>query len=158
MLTREFKALAQAGPLWWKVNARVRFKQSDQARRTLWNRLRRCTPGVGWVQEAQVGDIHVDYLHLDSRVAVELDGGYHTRMSYHTTSQRTDRVVTVPAQPDVDADRTRRLAAAGIEVIRVRDDQTTQPEVLGHIIDHIRQRVIARSASVQARAKTDLDC
>jgi hypothetical protein len=28
LVTREFKAVAQAGPLWRKVNARVRFKQS----------------------------------------------------------------------------------------------------------------------------------
>jgi very-short-patch-repair endonuclease len=147
VVTREFKAIAQAGPLWRNVNGMVRWKQSDQARRTLWNRLRSCTPGGGWMQEAAVlDDIHVDFYHPASRVAVELDGGYHDRMSYLTTSSKTNRVVTVPAQPDLDARRDQRLAHVGIEVIRVRDYQTTQPEVLGHIIDRIRHRVRERSA------------
>jgi very-short-patch-repair endonuclease len=114
-------------------------------------RLRTCTPGGGWIQEAAVlDDIHVDFYHAASRVAVELDGGYHTRMSYLTTSARTNRVITFPAQPDLDARRDQRLAHVGIEVIRVHDYHTLQPEILGHIIDRIRQRVSERSASTSA--------
>jgi len=142
-IDREWKAMAGVS-MWRKVNRQVRWKQFDQARRTLWNKLRSCTPGGGWTQEAKIGNITVDYFHADSGVVVELYGGYHNRMSYLTTSDRTHKVIVVPAQPDVDRNREVRLIERGIQTLVIHDYQTTQPQVLARLVDQIRDIVLWR--------------
>jgi very-short-patch-repair endonuclease len=137
---RDFKSKAQSR-MWWLVPAPVRWKQTDQAIRTVRNHLKR---DPDWIQEYKLGDYYLDFYHPRARVCVEVDGAYHHRSSHYISRAGARNITLIRAQADVDQDRDDYLAGFGIVVIRIQNYQTEQKEVLGRLIDQIRQTVLSR--------------
>ena len=81
--------------------ARALRKQAPDAERLLWKRLRnRQLNGHKFRRQTPVGPYVVDFLCLEHRLVIELDGGQHAD------------------QQEKDAARSARLAAWGFRVLR----------------------------------------
>ncbi len=89
----------------------------------LWRRLRRDQLGVRFRRQAVIGRFIVDFYCPDRALAVEVDGAVHD------------------GREDEDAERERLLAANGVTVLRVRND-----EVLGRL-DAVVRRIAEALAS-----------
>ena len=91
-----------------RVRARSLRKQSTDAERVLWRRLRdRQLDGFKFRRQHPVGPFFADFACVEAGLVVELDGSQHL-------------------EPDVaraDATRTQRLREAGFDVLRFDDRQ-----------------------------------
>ncbi len=80
--------------------ARQLRRDSTQAERRLWYRLRGGQLGVRFRRQVPVGPFIADFACVPARLVVELDGGQHVE------------------QAEADARRTRSLEAQGYRVLR----------------------------------------
>jgi very-short-patch-repair endonuclease len=90
-----------------RQRARQLRKDMTEAERALWAKLRRRQVlGHKFRRQQQLGAYVVDFVCLDKKLVVELDGGQHAR------------------RHDCDAQRTRWLEAQGFEVLRFWNHHT----------------------------------
>ena len=102
--------------------ARELRRQSTDAERMLWSRLRdRRLRGIKFRRQAQIGQYIVDFLCMERRLIIELDGGHHAD------------------QQDSDDARTRALELDGFRVLRFWNDEVLrEPDsVLEAILLHL---------------------
>ena len=91
--------------------ARTLRKRSTEAEKLLWSRLRgRRFEGIKFKREVPIGNYIVDFVALDLKIVIEVDGGLH--------DMRAAR----------DAERTRILEEWGYHVVRFWNN-----DVLGNI-------------------------
>jgi len=84
----------------------MRHNQTD-TESILWDRLKGRALGVRFRRQYIIDDYIVDFVCLECKLIIEVDGGYHL----------------VEEQMIEDANRTERLNAYGFEVIRFTNDQ-----------------------------------
>ena len=60
-----------------KGNARENRKQMTEGERVLWNELRAKKTGYRFLRQHAIGEYIVDFVCLERKVIVEVDGGYH---------------------------------------------------------------------------------
>ena len=60
-----------------KDNARENRKQMTEGERVLWNELRAKKTGYRFLRQHAIGEYIVDFVCLERKVMVEVDGGYH---------------------------------------------------------------------------------
>ena len=60
-----------------KDNARENRKQMTEGERVLWNELRAKKTGYRFLRQHAIGEYIVDFVCLERKVIVEVDGGYH---------------------------------------------------------------------------------
>ncbi|MCY4572641.1 MAG: endonuclease domain-containing protein [Gemmatimonadetes bacterium] len=102
--------------------ARELRRQSTDAERMLWSRLRdRRLRGIKFRRQAQIGQYIVDFLCMERRLIIELDGGHHAD------------------QRDSDDARTRALESDGFRVLRFWNNEVLrEPDsVLEAILLHL---------------------
>ncbi len=88
--------------------ARELRKNQTHAERALWEALRAYkTGGAGWRRQHIVDRFIVDFVHLGSKLAVEVDGGYHQ----------------LDKQQQLDKERDEALNSLGWTVIRVTNKE-----------------------------------
>jgi len=88
----------------------LRQRQTD-AEAMLWARLRdRQLAGVKFRRQQPIGDYIVDFVSLDKRIIVEIDGGQHGE----------------EIQEERDAERTARLQSGGYRVLRFWNNDVLQ--------------------------------
>jgi very-short-patch-repair endonuclease len=78
-----------------------------EAERLLWNYLRSCGLGVTFKRQHIIGDFIVDFVCLDRKLVIELDGGYHS----------------LPEQAISDEQRSEWLKSNGFQVIRFTNSE-----------------------------------
>ncbi|MCZ2094795.1 MAG: endonuclease domain-containing protein [Anaerolineae bacterium] len=100
--------LFDAAPVWWwllKPAARRMRRAPTEAERVLWKYLRdRQVGGFKFRRQYAVDRFILDFYCHETRLAVEVDGSIHARTRHE------------------DAARDARLAAYGIRVLRVRNE------------------------------------
>jgi len=105
------------------ARARQLRGNSTDAERRLWSKLRRKQlDGFRFRRQSPIGSYYVDFICLEKRLAVEIDGGQHA------------------IQQDADAKRTRWLEGEGYRVIRFWNN-----DVLGNldgVLESIRRALI----------------
>ncbi|MCY4573584.1 MAG: DUF559 domain-containing protein [Gemmatimonadetes bacterium] len=102
--------------------ARELRQHSTDAERMLWSRLRnRRLQGTKFRRQAQIGQYIVDFLSMERRLIIELDGGHHAD------------------QRDSDDVRTRALESEGFQVLRFWNNEVLrEPDsVLEAILLHL---------------------
>ena len=118
-----------------KAFARENRHNQTLAESVMWNELR--TNGIGYrfVRQHIIGDYIVDFVCLEEKLVVEVDGGYHAERE----------------QQEDDAIRTAWLNSVGFHVIRFQNDEVmfeTQ-KVLDKITNKIRELQISESRTNQ---------
>ena len=104
--------------------ARGLRKRLTDAERRLWSRLRlRQLKGLKFRRQTPIGPYVVDFLCLERRLVIEVDGGQHAVM-------RTER----------DDARTVWLEAQGFRVVRLWNNEVLQNTdgVVEHILEYLR--------------------
>ena len=110
--------------------ARELRRQSTDAERMLWSKLRnRGLRGVKFRRQAPIGAYIVDFVSMERKLIIELDGGHHAD------------------QRESDDTRTRRLESRGFRVVRFwNSDVLRQPDsVLEALLLHLEAPDIAPS-------------
>jgi very-short-patch-repair endonuclease len=88
------------------------------AERALWNLLRRREiSGLKFRRQHPFGDYILDFVCLENRLVIEVDGGQHVR------------------QAEYDENRTQKLQAAGFRVIRFWDTEVLKE------IESVREKI-----------------
>lgn len=109
-----------------KQLARTLRKQQTNAEKLLWSRLRnRQLEGCKFRRQQPIGPYITDFLNLEPKLIIELDGGQHSE------------------QQEQDNQRTRYLQALGYRVLRFWNH-----EVLGDleaVLEAIRIAIVVRS-------------
>lgn len=90
-----------------KERAQWNRNHPTEAEALLWNYLKSCSLGVRFKRQHIIGDYIADFVCLDSKLIVELDGGYHQ----------------MPQQKSSDAQRTEWLQNRGYKVIRFTNEE-----------------------------------
>src|SRR5262249_392266 len=103
------------------LRARELRKKLTDAERRLWSRLRLRQLGVKFRRQAPVGTYVVDFLCLEGRLVVEVDGGQHTGAMGR------------------DQERTAWLEAQGFRVVRIWNNDALQNTdgAVEHILRHL---------------------
>jgi very-short-patch-repair endonuclease len=83
-------------------------KKLTDAERRLWSRLRLRQLGVKFRRQAPIGNYVVDFLCLERRLIVEVDGGQHA------------------LQTDKERERTDWLEAQGFRIVRIWNNDVLQ--------------------------------
>jgi very-short-patch-repair endonuclease len=79
-----------------KINARELRKNLTEAERTLWRHLRlRQFGGYKFRRQQPIGNYIVDYVCLEKRLIIELDGGQHSKQIAYD-SERTAWLAQLP--------------------------------------------------------------
>jgi very-short-patch-repair endonuclease len=140
-IDKEWQNKAVCGPYWRRYSTKAqRTIQATHCASTLWNALK-SSPGGGWLkldpQDGKPGvqvskTARVDYFHIDTGTAIELDGAYHHNNQYFRHTQTTphggpNELRSVPAQSDADIVRDKGL---------VRYDPAPGREYVGHVDAH----------------------
>lgn len=113
-----------------RVRARDLRHRSTDAERSLWNALRnRRVEGHKFRRQHPIGPYIADFVCLEARLVVELDGGQH-----YTHEGRL-----------ADARRTRYLEVMGFDVLRFsdRDVLLEQEAVMSVVLERLAKRVVA---------------
>ncbi len=112
-IDKDWQNKAVCGPYWRRYSTKAqRTIQATHCASTLWNALK-SSSGSGWLkldpQDGKPGvqvseTARVDYFHIDTRTAVELDGAYHQNNQYfrHTQTSphwRSYELRSVPPSP-----------------------------------------------------------
>ena len=98
--------------------ARELRRQSTDAERMLWSRLRdRRLHGIKFRRQAQIGQYIVDFLCMERRLIIELDGGHHA--DQQDSDDARTRAVGVGRVPGTPILEQRGAAAARL---RTRSD------------------------------------
>ena len=106
-----------------KVFARDNRKCPTQAETVLWEYLKGKSLGYRFRRQHSVLDYIADFICLEKRLIIEVDG------EYHFTEQ----------QQQEDANRTERLHANGYRIIRFRNDEILNN--LDIVIEKIKERL-----------------
>jgi very-short-patch-repair endonuclease len=94
-------------PPLFRDRARKLRREATEAERKLWLRLRYHAMGVKFRRQHPVGNFIVDFISLEAKLVVEIDGGQHDRDA--------DRLA--------DAQRTQYLEECGYKVLRFWNDE-----------------------------------
>jgi leucyl-tRNA synthetase len=108
-----------ADPSLWEVlkaNARINRSNQTEAEDTLWQKIRNNQTGHKVRRQHPIGAYIADFICLNKRLIIEVDGGY------HLANEESDKL------------RTEALNQLGFEVIRFSND-----EVLNHITSVVSQ-------------------
>lgn len=95
-----------------KEFAKENRKHQTEAERSLWTELRRNQLGYTFKRQHIIGSYIADFVCLDYKLIVEVDGGYHSQ----------------PEQMFLDEMRTKWLEQVGYKVIRFKNE-----EIIGDI-------------------------
>ena len=111
-----------AAPL-FRDRARRLRREATEAERKLWSRLRYHQMGVKFRRQHPVGNCIVDFISLEAKLVVEIDGGQHDRDA--------DRLA--------DARRTQYLEECGFRVLRFWNNEVLSDtdSVLARIADFL---------------------
>ena len=90
-----------------KDNARENRKQMTEGERVLWNELRAKKTGYRFLRQHAIGEYIVDFVCLERKVIVEVDGGYHAEA----------------LQQMMDTQRQSWLESKGFVVLRFTNEQ-----------------------------------
>jgi very-short-patch-repair endonuclease len=96
-------------------------KKLTDAERRLWSRLRLRQLGVKFRRQAPIGNYVVDFLCLEKRLIVEVDGGQHA----------------LPTNKDLD--RTDWLEAQGFRIVRIWNNDALQNT--DGVVEHILRQL-----------------
>lgn len=104
-----------------KEFATTHRKHPTQAEYALWTRLRAKQLGVRFRQQHIIGDYIADFVVLEKKLIVEVDGGYHS----------------LPEIQISDAQRTSELEAMGYSIIRFNNNEIISN--IENVISKIKQ-------------------
>lgn len=90
-----------------KEFARENRKNQTEAESALWNYLRGNVLGTKFLRQHILGDYIGDFVSIEKKLVIEVDGGYHSQYS----------------QMQKDADRTLHLESMGYKVIRFSNEE-----------------------------------
>jgi len=106
-----------------KENAKRMKQYPTEAESVMWELIRRKQLGVVFKRQYIIDEYIVDFVCLEKRLVVEIDGGY------HSTGE----------QQESDANRDRRLAALGYRVLRFSNGEVmVQP---GNVVERIKREI-----------------
>lgn len=108
-----------------KMWARENRNHMTDAERHIWHYLRGNQLGFKFLRQHIIADYIVDYVCLEKKLIIEIDGGYHSE----------------PHQQDDDAMRTKRLNSLGFRVIRFTNEEilTDLLNTLSTIKEHLNE-------------------
>jgi leucyl-tRNA synthetase len=111
-------------------------KEPTDAEKMLWEELRNKKLENKFRQQHLISDFIVDFVCLDKKLIIEVDGGYHS----HSEQQR------------LDEDRTSRLKEEGFDVIRFTNDEVifNISQVVSKIKEELSQRESIESNHIQS--------
>ncbi|MBR5634051.1 MAG: endonuclease domain-containing protein, partial [Prevotella sp.] len=89
----------------------------------LWNYLKNNGLGVLFKRQHIIGDYITDFVCMDSKLIVELDGGYHQ----------------LPQQQTNDAERTKWLENKGYKIIRFTNEELF--ENIDGVLEKIKEKL-----------------
>ncbi len=135
------KTSSKPTPKQHKQLARALRKRSTDTEGLLWSRLRNRGLGIKFRRQVPVGSYIVDFLSLEVRLIVEVDGGQHGR----------------DANKKKDRDRDRFLMRENYEVVRfwTSDIKMHLDECLQHLGGRIEERQKLFSGGEQNHHDTD---
>ena len=87
--------------------ARANRKNMTLSEQILWNVIRKKDFGVRFLRQHVIGDYIVDFICIEEKLIIEVDGGYHSE----------------PKQQNEDPQREEWLKAHGFRVIRVKNEE-----------------------------------
>ena len=103
--------------------ARKNRKNATLAEQVLWEELREKELGVRFLRQHIIGDYIADFVALEVRLIIEIDGSYHSE----------------PQQEEDDERRTRKLKTMGFDVIRFTNEDVLYNT--NKVIDDIIQKL-----------------
>ena len=103
-----------------KENAKENRKHATPAETALWETLRGNNLGEKFRRQHIIGDFIVDFVALNSKLVIEVDGGYHDE----------------PGQKEADKLRTEFLDSVGFKVMRFTNEQVLHDT--GKVVDEIK--------------------
>ena len=110
-----------------KEYANENRKHQTEAERCLWDSLRNGNTGYSFKRQHIVGMYIADFICIEARLIIEVDGGYHSQWE----------------QMEVDANRTHVLEQMGFRVIRFSNE-----EIIGDI-DNVLDVIISTIEQLQ---------
>ena len=87
--------------------ARANRKNMTLSEQILWNVIRKKDFGVRFLRQHIIGDYIVDFICIEEKLIIEVDGGYHSE----------------PKQQNEDQQREEWLKAHGFRVIRFKNEE-----------------------------------
>lgn len=87
--------------------ARANRKNMTLSEQILWNVIRKKYFGVRFLRQHVIGDYIVDFICIEEKLIIEVDGGYHSE----------------PKQQNEDQQREEWLKAHGFRVIRFKNEE-----------------------------------
>ena len=103
--------------------ARKNRNNPTEAETLLWNYLKNNGLGVTFKRQHIIGDYITDFVCMDSKLIVELDGGYHQ----------------LPQQQTNDAERTNWLENKGYKIIRFTNEELF--ENIDGVLEKIKEKL-----------------
>ena len=103
--------------------ARKNRNNPTEAETLLWNYLKNNGLGVTFKRQHIIGDYITDFVCMDSKLIVELDGGYHQ----------------LPQQQTNDAERTKWLENKGYKIIRFTNEELF--ENIDEVLEKIKEKL-----------------
>ncbi|MBR6016449.1 MAG: endonuclease domain-containing protein [Prevotella sp.] len=103
--------------------ARKNRNNPTEAEILLWNYLKNNGLGVLFKRQHIIGDYITDFVCMDSKLIVELDGGYHQ----------------LPQQQTNDAERTKWLENKGYKIIRFTNEELF--ENIDGVLEKIKEKL-----------------
>ena len=82
-------------------------REATDAERKMWSHLRNHAMGVKFRRQHPIGNFIVDFISLEAKMVIEVDGGQHDH----------------DAEPRADAKRTQYLEEMGYKVLRFSDSE-----------------------------------
>ena len=107
-----------------KEFAKKNRKEMTRSETTLWNALRKLACGFRLRRQHPIGDFIADFICLERRLVIEVDGGYHS-----TPEQQNDDVI-----------RTEFLEHRGFTVIRFTNDEVDRN--LQTVLQKIKEQLL----------------
>ena len=106
--------------------SRLLRKNSTDVEKQLWQKLRsRQLEGLKFRRQQQIGNFIVDFINLEKRIIIELDGGQHA------------------SEKDKDAKRDKWLQGEGFEVLRFWNNEVV--ENIDGVLEVIRKKLLSPS-------------
>ena len=107
-----------------KEFAKKNRKEMTRSETTLWNALRKLACGFRFRRQHPIGDFIADFICLERRLVIEVDGGYHS----------------TPEQQSDDAIRIEFLEHRGFTVIRFTNDEVDRN--LQTVLQKIKEQLL----------------
>ena len=106
-----------------KENAKHMKQYPTEAESVMWELIRRKQLGVVFKRQYIIDEYIVDFVCLEKRLVIEIDGGY------HSTGE----------QQESDASRNNRLAALGYRILRFSNSEVmVQPD---NVVERIKREI-----------------